>query len=256
MSVKKASSSLASKSRVGFTPTGGGAAVTISNVIVTDSSWNNLDDTAVGTSSSYIKIIGSGFVVNPSVYVGTTQISSGSITFVSSTELRVVLPSLSLGTQNLFVFNTDYSGAIWSAGLVVSGFPDFTQTTYTSSTPLSVSVQLVATGDAPLTYALQGGSSLPAGTSLSSSGLITGTTTDGTYQFTVIVSDAQNQSFQQQLTLTITSTDEYFNRTTLAINGDVNTFVSDASSNSFAITINGDTKPSSTEPRISSIGLA
>jgi hypothetical protein len=248
MSVKKASSSLVSRSRVGFTPTGGGAAVTISNVIVTDSNWNNLDDTAVGTSSSYIKIIGSGFVVNPSVYVGTTQVSSGNITFVSSTELRVVLPSLSLGTQNLFVFNTDYSGAIWSAGLVVSGFPDFTQTTYTSSTPLSVSVQLVATGDAPLTYALQGGSSLPAGTTLSSSGLITGTTTDGTYQFTVIVSDAQNQSFQQQLTLTITSTDQYFNITPLAINGDVNTFVSDASTNSFPITINGDTKPSKFSP--------
>jgi hypothetical protein len=248
MSLKKASSSLVSRSRVGFTPTGGGAAVTISNVIVTDSNWNNLDDTAVGTSSSYIKIIGSGFVVNPSVYVGTTQVSSGNITFVSSTELRVILPSLSLGTQNLFVFNTDYSGAIWSAGLVVSGFPDFTQTTYTSSTPLSVSVQLVATGDAPLTYALQGGSSLPAGTTLSSSGLITGTTTDGTYQFTVIVSDAQNQSFQQQLTLTITSTDEYFNRTTLAINGDVNTFVSDASTNNFPVTINGDTKPSAFSP--------
>ena len=248
MSLKKASSSLVSRSRVGFTPTGGGAAVTISNVIVTDSSWNNLDDTAVGTSSSYIKINGSGFVVNPSVYIGTTQVSSGSITFVSSTELRVVLPSLSLGTQNLFVFNTDYSGAIWSAGLVVSGFPDYTQTTYTSSTPLSVSVQLLATGDAPLTYALQGGSSLPAGTSLSSSGLITGTTTDGTYQFTVIVSDAQNQSFQQQLTLTITSTDQYFNRTVLAINADTDTFVRDASSNSFAITVNGDTKPSAFSP--------
>ena len=248
MSLKKASSSLVSRSRVGFTPTGGGAAVTISNVIVTDSSWNNLDDTAVGTSSSYIKIIGSGFVVNPSVYIGTTQVSSGSITFVSSTELRVVLPSLSLGTQNLFVFNTDYSGAIWSAGLVVSGFPDYTQTTYTSSTPLSVSVQLLATGDAPLTYALQGGSSLPAGTSLSSSGLITGTTTDGTYQFTVIVSDAQNQSFQQQLTLTITSTDQYFNRTVLAINGDINTFVSDGSTNNSPITINGDTKPSKFSP--------
>jgi hypothetical protein len=248
MSVKKASSSLASKSRVGFTPTGGGAAVTISNVIVTDSSWNNLDDTAVGTSSSYIKIIGSGFVVNPSVYIGTTQVSSGSITFVSSTELRVVLPSLSLGTQNLFVFNTDYSGAIWSAGLVVSGFPDYTQTVYTSLTPLSVSVQLLATGDAPLTYALQGGSSLPAGTSLSSSGLITGTTTDGTYQFTVIVSDAQNQSFQQQLTLTITSTDQYFNITPLAINADTDTFVRDASSNNFPITINGDTRPSAFSP--------
>jgi hypothetical protein len=89
---------------------------------------------------------------------------------------------------------------------------------------------------------------LPAGCSLSSSGLITGTTVDGVYQFTVIVSDAQLQSFQQQITLTISSTDPNFKLSTLAINADVNTFVRDATSNNFAVTITGDTRPSAFSP--------
>ena len=208
MSLRKASTSLVSRSSVGFTGGGGGAAVTITNVIITDSSWNALDDTAISTLTSYIKIIGSGFAVNPKVYIGTTQINAGDITFVSSTELRVIIPSQTLGNKNLFVFNANDSGAIWAPGLLVSGTPDFTQTSYITSTPLTVSVQLIATGDTPLTYELQSGSTLPAGLSLSSSGLITGSTLDGVYQFTVIVSDVQLQSFQFLITLTVTSTDE------------------------------------------------
>jgi hypothetical protein len=249
MSLKTASKQLAStKTFAGSLTGGGGGGVTITSINITDNSWNNLDDTAIGTTGGYIKINGTGFVTNPKVFVNSTEITSGNITFISSSLLRVVVPSLSLGTYNIFVFNTDNSGAILTPGLVVSGTPDFTQTVYTTSTPLSVSVQLLATGDVPLTYELQAGSSLPAGCSLSSSGLITGTTVDGVYQFTVIVSDAQLQSFQQQITLTITSTDANFKSTVLAINADANTFVSDASTNNFPITINGDTRPSAFNP--------
>ena len=253
MSLKTASQNRASNFTFTNSRSGGGGgagtgSVTITSIVVTDSGFNNLDDSAVGTSNSYIKIIGTGFSSSANVFVSGSQVSSVNVTYVNSTEIRVTLPSLSLGNTNIFVFNPDYSGAIWAPGITVSGFPDFTQTSYTSSTPLEVSVQLLATGDAPLTYALQAGSSLPSGCSLSSSGLITGTTTDGVYQFTVVVSDTQLQSFQYQITLTITSADEYFNRTVLAINADTDTFVRDASSNSFAITINGDTKPSAFSP--------
>lgn len=249
MSLKTASKQLAStKTFAGSLTGGGGGGVTITSINVTDNSWNNLDDTAIGTTGGYIKINGTGFVTNPKVFVNSTEISSGNITFISSSLLRVVVPSLSLGTYNIFVFNTDNSGAILTPGLVVSGTPDFLQQSYTTSTPLSVSVQLLATGDAPLTYELQAGSSLPAGCSLSSSGLITGTTVDGVYQFTVIVSDAQLQSFQQQITLTITSADANFKSTVLAINADADTFVRDASLNSFAVTITGDTRPSAFSP--------
>jgi hypothetical protein len=240
-SQNRASTFTFTNSRSGGSGGVGTGSVTITSIVVTDSGFNNLDDNAVGTSNSYIKIIGTGFSSSANVFVSGSQVSSVNVTYVNSTEIRVTLPSLSLGNTNIFVFNPDYSGAIWAPGITVSGFPDFTQTSYTSSTPLEVSVQLLATGDAPLTYALQAGSSLPSGCSLSSSGLITGTTTDGVYQFTVIVSDAQLQSFQYQITLTITSGDQYFNRTVLAINGDVNTFVSDASSNNFLPTITGTT---------------
>lgn len=248
MSLRKASASLVSRSSVGFTPTGGGAAVTISNVIITDSNWNNLDDTAISTLTSYIKIIGSGFAVNPKVYIETTQISSGNITFVSPTELRVIIPSQTLGNKNLFVFNANDSGAIWAPGLLVSGTPDFTVTSYLTTEPTAVSIQLLAIGDAPLTYSVQSGSTLPAGLSLSSSGLITGSTSDGTYQFTIIVDDAQLQSFQSTITLTVISGDPYFNRTVLAINSEADTFVKDGSSNNYATTITGDTKPFAFSP--------
>jgi hypothetical protein len=247
-SQNRASTFTFTNSRSGGSGGVGTGSVTITSIVVTDSGFNNLDDNAVGTSNSYIKIIGTGFSSSANVFVSGSQVSSVNVTYVNSTEIRVTLPSLSLGNTNIFVFNPDYSGAIWAPGITVSGFPDFTQTSYTSSTALEVSVQLLATGDAPLTYTLQAGSSLPSGCSLSSSGLITGTTTDGVYQFTVIVSDAQLQSFQFQITLTIQSTDAYFNRTVLAINADADTFVKDASSNSFAITINGDTKPSAFSP--------
>lgn len=240
-SQNRASTFTFTNSRSGGSGGVGTGSVTITSIVVTDSGFNNLDDSAIGTSNSYIKIIGTGFSSSANVFVSGSQVSSVNVTYVNSTEIRVTLPSLSLGNTNIFVFNPDYSGAIWAPGITVSGFPDFTQTSYTSSTPLEVSVQLLATGDAPLTYALQAGSSLPSGCSLSSSGLITGTTVDGVYQFTVIVSDAQLQSFQFQITLTITSGDQYFNRTVLAINGDVNTFVTDASSNNFPTTITGAT---------------
>ena len=36
----------------------------ITSVVITDSNFNTLDDTAVSTSNSYIKIIGTGFLAN------------------------------------------------------------------------------------------------------------------------------------------------------------------------------------------------
>jgi hypothetical protein len=251
MSLKTASQNRASNFTFTNSRSGGGgvgtSSVSITSIVVTDSNFNNLDDTAIATSNSYIKIIGSGFNSSANIWVAGTKLSSG-VTYVNSTEIRVTMPSVSLGNTNIFVFNPDNSGAIWAPGLLVSGTPDFTQTAYTSATPLEVSVQLLATGDATLTYELQAGSSLPGTLTLSSGGLITGATVDGVYQFTVIVSDAQLQSFQQQITLTITSTDANFKSTVLAINADANTFVRDASSNSFAVTIAGDTKPSAFSP--------
>jgi hypothetical protein len=253
MSLKTASQNRVSNFTFTNSRSGGGGigagSVVITSIIITDSNFNNLDDTAVATTNSYIRIVGTGFSSSANVFVSGSKVISNNVTYVNSTELRVALPTASgYGNTNIFVFNPDNSGAIWAPGLLISGTPDFLQQSYTTSTPLSVSVQLLATGDVPLTYQLQSGSTLPAGLTISSSGLISGSTVDGVYQFTVVVSDAQLQSFQSTITLTVTSTDEYFNRTVLAINADTDTFVRDASNNNFAITVNGDTKPYAFSP--------
>lgn len=219
---------------------------TITSVIVTDSNWNNLDDTAVGTSNSFIKIIGTGFSSGANVFVGGTQVASANVTFTSSTELRVTLPVLTVGTNNtVSIFNSTGSGAIYASNLLTSGFPSFITSSY-STTSLGVSVQLLATGDGTLSYSLKSGSSLPAGLTLSSTGLISGTASgDSTTSFTVLVNDSQNQTTQQDITLTISSTDIYYKYTTLLLQADntsnnsTNNLLVDNSINNYPITNNG-----------------
>jgi hypothetical protein len=226
----------------------------ITNVIVTDSNFNNLDDTAVGTSNSFIKIIGTGFSANANVYIGGTLSSSANVTFVNSTQLNVTLPNLTSATNNtVSLFNTNGSGAIYASPILASGFPSFTTSSY-SSDDGSISVQLLATGVAPLNYRLKSGSSLPAGLTLSSTGLISGTYSgDSTTTFTVLVDDAYLQTFQQDITLTIVGGDAYYSYVSLLLNGDGtngaqnNTFL-DSSSNAFTITRNGNTIQGSFSP--------
>lgn len=64
----------------------------------------------------------------------------------------------------------------------------------------------VSGGNAPYSFALKTGSSLPAGLSLSSDGVITGTPTSqptGDYSFTVVVKDAYHQSAEKLFTITV-----------------------------------------------------
>jgi hypothetical protein len=192
----------------------------INSVIITDSGYNNIDDTAVGTSNSFIKIIGSGFIDGANVFVGGTQVPAANVTFTSSTELRVRLPVLTSGTNNaVSIFNSAGSGAIYASNLFASGFPTVTTSSYTSLST-TVSVQLLATGDGTLSYSLKSGSSLPAGLSLSSTGLISGTSVDGTSTFIVLVDDSQGQTTQQEITLVINATDTYYKYTTLLLQSD------------------------------------
>ncbi|HEX5235127.1 MAG TPA: putative Ig domain-containing protein [Silvibacterium sp.] len=59
-------------------------------------------------------------------------------------------------------------------------------------------------GTSPFTFALQSGSSLPAGLSLSSAGVISGTpTAAGTTTFTVVVTDANGNSGTQAFTIIV-----------------------------------------------------
>ena len=201
-----------------FTAATGGMAITA--VAITDNTYTALDDTAVSTSGGYIKLTGTGFASGAVAYINSIAATT---TFTSSTELRVVVPANVVGTYSLTAFNTTGSGAIWAAGLVYSGFPTVTTSSYTNSSAV-VSTQLVATGDGTLVYSLQGGSTLPSGVNLSSSGLLSGTVTGITvstvYTFTVLVNDAQLQTTQQLITLSVVLGDQYFNSTVLLLHGD------------------------------------
>ena len=212
----------------------GGAIIT--GIFITDNAYTNLDDTAISTGGGYIKLIGTGFMTGCTVYVN--GIAATTTTFVSSTEIRAVVQAYTSGTYSLMMFNTTGSGAIWAAGLVFSGFPIFTTGSYTNVLAV-VSTQLLATGDGTLVYSLQGGSTLPSAVTLSSSGLLSGTisgiTQNTVYTFTVLVNDAQLQTTQQLITLTVIIADTNFSNTVLALHGDADTFIRDTSTNTFEI---------------------
>ena len=222
------------------------AGALITSVVVTDSGYNNLDDTAIATSNSFIKIIGSGFSSNSNVFIGNIQVPAANVTYTSSTELRVALPNITLGTDStVSIFNSTGSGGIYASRVLSSGFPTVTVSSYVSGNRI-VNTQLLATGDGTLTYSLKSGSSLPSGLSLAANGLIFGTvTTDSTTSFTVLVDDSQNQTTQRDITLTIASTDTYFKTTTLLLQADnvsnnvTNGSFVDSSNNNLIITSSG-----------------
>lgn len=183
----------------------------ISTIQVTDSSWTVLDDTAVDTAGGYIELSGTNFVSGCSTVIGTTNATS--TTFVSSTVLRVQVPAISAGTYDIYVVNPDGGTAVKINGLTTSAFPAWSTA---SSLPdqasgVAISINLAATGD-NIVYTLAPGSSLPAGLTLSSAGLLSGTVTvenSTLYNFSVRATDAQNQNTDRAFSmyvLVITST--------------------------------------------------
>lgn len=223
---------------------GGGTlgGVTISNVAITDNTYANVlsGDTAIGSSGGFVRITGSGFQANAGVFFNNVRIAN---TFVSSTRINANIPATTAGTYNFYVFNNDGSGANFSPGVVTSGFPTITVTSY-SIAPTS-NTQITATGDAPLSFSIQPGSSNTGNFTVNTAGYIGATTVaEGAYTLTVVVDDAQNQSTQADLTINVLSTEPYFNLTTLLLPGNGNNTANnqafiDSSTNNFAITRNG-----------------
>ena len=216
------------------------SALTITSVVIcSDLSGTELDDTAVSTSGGFIKLKGTGFTASTSVYINGI---SATVTFLSSTAIMATVIATTTGTYSLMAFNGSSVGTIWAAGISSSGFPSFTTGIYSNVSNV-VSTQLVATGDATLVYSLQSGSTLPTGVTLSSSGLLSGTATgvitNTVFTFTVLVNDAQYQTTQQAITLTLVISDPYFKNTVLVLHGDATPFTADASTNKFQISAVG-----------------
>ena len=207
----------------------GGSGSIITNVIITDSSYNVVDDTAVSTAGGYIKVIGTGFLIGCVVYTQGTAATT--TTFVSATEVRAELPSNSSGTLLLYLVNPDNSAAIYLSGVVFSGVPAWsTDATLTAAyEQVSYSQALIATGDATVSYSLKSGSTLPDGVTLNpTTGVLSGTTPviasgSTTYTFTIIATDGQNQDTERLFSLTI--------------NHDVVTWVSPADNTTYSLSV-------------------
>ena len=226
----------------------------IASIQVTDSSYSVLDDTAVNVSGGYIKLIGTGFVTGCQVVVGTLVATS--VTFISSTEVRAQIPAQAAGTYTVYLTNSDGGVAIRVNAVNYSSTP-----TWTTTSPLpgslkntSISVQLMATSNSTVTYSLASGSTLPSGLTLSSSGLITGTTpniaNETTYNFTIVATDQENQDTPQAFQVTITVNDPYFEYVTLLLNNQTNNVLTDSSTNNFSLTAVGDARASNFSPYV------
>jgi len=181
----------------------GPSAPTITNVQVANSTFVVIPATAVDVTGGYITITGTGFESNSSVYINSILVTS---VYVSSTKVNATIPETSAGAYNVFLFNSTGVGTIYNNYLLVSPSPTWSQTTTYASLSLTISQQLSATGDAPISYSVKPGTSLPTGLSISSSGLITGTVPSiNTYTFTIRATDAQYQTTDQLITLIATA---------------------------------------------------
>jgi hypothetical protein len=202
---------------------------TVTRFAVTDGSYVDTNDTAADPAGNQVIVLyGSGFAPGATVLVGSTTI--GAVTFLDSGRLTFSSPALGSGSYTIFVTNANGGTGILVPGLVYSGVPTFTTAAGSLGSvyeTTAISTTVVATGDAPITYAISSGS-LPSGSTLSSSGTISGTApVDGsstTYSFTVQATDAQNQDSVRSFSLTI--------------NTDVVSFSSPANNTSYSVTQN------------------
>lgn len=210
-----------------------------------------IDDTAAGVGTPVV-IYGSGFTSGMSVTIGTTSVTS---LFLDSTRILFTVPALSNGTYSILITSST-GAAILTPGITLSSFPTWTTGTYSTTDGATFSVQLLATGDAPLTYRLMAGSSLPSGITLSTSGVVSGTlvgvTDNSVYSFVVLVDDAQLQTSQQTITLNVFFSDTQFYNTVLLVNSEVPniepSFITDSSTNNSQLSVFGDTVPTKSSP--------
>lgn len=182
------------------------ASVTITNVYVTDSEWNILDDGSINNATGgYAKMVGTGFVAGSSVFLNGSALTA---TIFSSTEIRIVVPPTTAGTYSLMLFTPEGNGAIY-LNLNFSNAPSFTTSAGSIGTFYeysSISSTVTANGDAPLSFSLFSGS-LPPGASLSSNGVISGisssTELPETYTFVIKVDDNELQDTTRTFSMTI-----------------------------------------------------
>ena len=226
------------------------------------------DTAANNIGGQTVYLTGSGFYSNSSIYINGNSVPATS--FISASNIGFTTPNLTNGIYPIYLVNYDGATAIKVPGIVISGEPSWNTAAGSLSSSQAVdgawSYSLSANGDAPITYALAAGSSLPTGVSLNANGVISGTISsppgvDTTYTFSVIASDAQNQDATRQFSVTVTTGEGVlFANNVLLLhadgtnNGNNHAFV-DSSNNNFTITRNGNATQGTFSP-FSQTGLS
>ena len=259
MTVKRVSQNSFKNRTIAYIENGGGISTLINSVVYTDSNYNTLTANAASTTFGTFRILGTNLEPGANVMLantaaGTFSNVTSNTTYVGSNEIRANV-SVTAGNYSLYIFNPDGSAAIYYSGVTFQPYPQWTTTSYNSSSVVYVQLLTSSTAvEQPITYALVSGT-LPTGTSLSANGLISGTATGitgagQTFTFTVSATDIYNETTQSSITLTISVTDQYFNQTTLLLNGETNTntYIQDISTNNFALTVSGAATPNRFSP--------
>jgi len=224
----------------------------IATVTITNSSYVPLDDTALSTTGGFLVITGTGFVNGAVAYV--QGVAAFSTTVVSSTELRVQTATISSGLLQVYVINPDGSVGFKISGITSSGTPNWITT---SPLPdqldnLAFSISLTANSDSNIIYTLGVGSSLPTNTSLSSTGVFSGTIGNlsiaTTYSFVVVATDVELQDTSKTFVVNVNMGDALFNGVILLLNTSANTWITDRSNNFFNANVTGDVKQTGFSP--------
>jgi hypothetical protein len=231
-----------------YTPNG----PNIATVTITNSSYVPLDDTALSTTGGYLVIGGTGFVNGAVAYV--QGVAAFSTTVVSSTEIRVQTATISSGLLQVYVINPDGSIGFKISGIISSGTPNWITTSPLEDQldNLAFSISLTANSDSTITYALGAGSSLPSNTSLSSTGVFSGTIGNlsiaTTYSFVVVATDLELQDTSKTFVVNVQIGDQFFRDVQIFLKADSNTWITDTSNNKFIANITGDARPMSFSP--------
>lgn len=176
--------------------------------VITSYTVSGTDDLALDTAGGQTIILnGTGFKPGVTVFLDTGYISV--VNYISVDQISFTSPAKASGTYTIYVTNPDGGTAILTPGLVYSPLPAFTTAAGSLGSYYetnSISNIIAATADSTITYSLASGT-LPAGSTLSSAGYITGTApADGsstTYTFTIKATDQELQDSTRSFSLTI-----------------------------------------------------
>ena len=195
---------------IGVISGGGAELFSISNIIITDSSYNAITETAIDSSSgdAYIKIIGSGFSSVGSVSVDSEPVTGYTIT--SGTELRINLQFKESGYRDLLLKNvTGDQGTYASITYQNERLIWYAQPTTIYIIPgesVSLKLKINNSFDFGETYSVAGNTPLPAGLSLSSAGVLSGTVSAGDagqYTVSVIAANEFNQTTSRSFSIVV-----------------------------------------------------